>query len=220
MSPTRRLFDNELTELQNSILNLGNLVQQAIDSAIKALANQDADLAQRVMDGDDLIDKMALDIEDKCIRLIVTQQPIAKDLRKIGTGIRIGVDLERMGDHAYNIAKIALKLSEEKLIKPLIDIPKMADLTQEMVNNVLLAYVHGNPQAAVDVCKADDQIDHLYKMVFDELLEIMIKQPKTIQQATSLLFVCRFLERIADHATNIGEAVIYLETGERKKLNI
>lgn len=220
MSTTRQSFDNELNELQNSILNLGNLVQQAIGNAINALANQDANLAKRVMDGDDIIDEIALEIEDKCIKLIATQQPIAKDLRKIGTGIRIGVDLERMGDHAFNIAKIAIKLSEEKLIKPLIDIPKMANLTQEMVNNVLHAYIHGNPQAAVEVCKADDQIDHLYKMVFNELIEIMIKQPKTIIQASNLLFVCHFLERIADHATNIGEAVIYLETGERKNLNI
>ena len=220
MSTTRQTFDRDLQELQDAILNLGELVQQAIADAVKSLAKQDAGLAQKVMIRDDDIDQLALGIEDKCMKLIATQQPMAKDLRKISMGFRIIVDLERMGDHAFNIAKIAAKLTEENLIKPLVDIPKMAELAQQMVKKVLRSYVDGDTQAAQEVGKADDKIDALYKSVFDELLAIMQADPTTLVQATNLLFVCRFIERIADHATNIAEGVVYLETGVRKDLNL
>ncbi len=219
MSAIRISFDKALEDLQREILRMGSLVETAIDDAVQSLAKQDVKMAKRVIDGDAVINNLEREIEDKCMILIATQQPLAKDLRKISTGVRIVIDLERMADHAADIAKITLRMSNDPLIKPLIDIPKMAKLAQNMVRSVLDSYVNGDTVLAQTACLKDDEIDHLYRLVFDELLEIMQKHPNTIVQGTYLLFVARYLERIADHATNIGEAVIYLETGQRKDLN-
>ncbi|MDA8235688.1 MAG: phosphate signaling complex protein PhoU, partial [Clostridia bacterium] len=188
--------------------------------SIQSLAKQDIELANKVVEGDQVIDDLDLEIEDKCMKLIATQQPMAKDLRRIGTGFRIIIDLERMGDHATDIAKVTRRFGNQPLIKPLIDIPKMAGLAQNMVRGVLDAYVRGDINLAQETCKVDDEIDHLYRLVLEELVEIMQKDNTTIFQATHLLFVAKYLERIADHATNIGESVIYLETGLRKDLNL
>jgi phosphate transport system protein len=219
VSATRHSFDLALEELQQDILRMGGLVEEAIANSVQSLAKQDLELAKKVIAGDEAIDDLELHIEDKCMKLIATQQPMARDLRRIGTGVRIIIDLERMADHATAIAKTTLKFAHQPLIKPLIDIPKMARLAQNMVRNVLDAYVHGNVNLAIDTCKADDEIDHLYKLVYDELLVLMEKDPTKIYQGTALLFVAFFLERIADHTTNIGEAIIYLETGQHKDLN-
>jgi len=220
VATTRHTFDMALEDLQREILRMGSLVEKAIADAVQSLAKQDIELAKKVVAGDQVIDDLELDIEDKCMKLIATQQPIAKDLRRIGTGFRIITDLERMADHATDIAKVTIRFADQPLIKPLIDIPKMAGLAQNMVRGVLDAYVQGNVILAQETCNADDEIDRLYRLVFDELLEIMQKDTSTIFQATHLLFVARYLERIADHATNIGEGVIYLETGQRKDLNL
>ncbi|MDA8234526.1 MAG: phosphate signaling complex protein PhoU [Clostridia bacterium] len=220
MVTTRHAFDMALEDLQREILRMGSLVEQSIANAVQSLEKQDIQMAKKVVEGDQVIDDLDLEIEDKCMKLIATQQPMAKDLRRIGTGFRIITDLERMADHATDIAKITIRFADQPLIKPLIDIPKMAGLAQKMVRNVLDAYVQGNVELAQEACKADDEVDHLYRLVFEELLEIMQKNTSTIFQATYLLFVARYLERIADHATNIGESVIYLETGQRKDLNL
>lgn len=216
---TRGSFDIHLQELHNDILRMGSIVEKQIYQCIEALANQDVELADKIMENDDLVDNMEKEIENKCIKLIATQQPLAHDLRNIFTTTKIITDLERMADHAVDIAKITHRLKGEKYIKKLIDIPKMADIVKDMIKRSLDAYVEGNVDKAYETCKMDDQIDAIYKQVFIELLEIMRNDPSTITQAAQFLFVCKFLERVADHTTNICEWTIYLVTGELVDLN-
>ena len=194
---------------------MGEIVQVAIKDAVDALAKRDKDLARTVMDGDDTIDRMQVEIEDRCISLIARQQPVATDLRILGTGLKITTDLERIGDHAFDIAKIVLLIGDEPLIKPLVDIPRMAEIAQKMLKDSLQAYLKLDIELAEQVCRADDRVDELYNQVFRELLTYMLEDTKKIKQATQLIFVARYLERIADHSTNVAEWVIYLATGER-----
>ncbi|SDM64575.1 phosphate transport system protein [Dendrosporobacter quercicolus] len=217
MSSTRQSYNHELENLRCDISEMGNLVGLAIGEAVKALAAQDRELAHKVMAGDDMIDGMEVDIEDKCMVLIATQQPLARDLRIIGTGLKITTDLERIGDHAFDIAKIALKLAGEPFIKPLVDLPRMTDMAQAMLKDSLAAYTSLDIALAEQVCQADDGVDNLYQQIFRELLTYMLEDPRTISQATQLIFVARYLERVADHATNIAEWVIYLATGRRMR---
>lgn len=214
---TRQSYDQELEGLRIELMRMGELVSQAIHYAVQSLAKQDAELAKKVIAGDDVIDKMETDIEDKCMVLIARQQPLARDLRIIGTGLKITTDLERMGDHAFDIAKVTLKLAEQPLIKPLVDIPRMALMAQQMLNDALTAYTNLDISLAEKVCLADDEVDDLYQQVFRELLTYMMEDQRTIGQATQLIFVGRYLERVADHATNIAEWVIYLVTGQRRR---
>lgn len=216
----RASFEQSIKELQEDLMKMGSLVESAIDKAVTSLANRNIQLAQQVIDSDDIIDDLERDIEDKCMTLIARQQPIAKDLRLIATVLKIITDLERMGDHANDIAKVTIRLEGQPLIKPLVDIPRMAVLTQNMVRNALDAFVREDVNLAEQVGKEDDEIDHLYGQIFRELLVFMLQDPRTISQATYLLFVGNYLERIGDHATNIGERVVYLVTGEKKDLNI
>lgn len=211
----RQSFDQDLQILRQDLLNMGQVVQNAIRNAVDALARRDKELARRVMEGDDLIDAMQVDIEDRCIALIARQQPVAKDLRILGTGLKITTDLERIGDHAFDIAKIVLLIADEPLIKPLVDIPRMAIMAQSMLEDSLQAYLSLDIQLAEKVCRDDDMVDQLYHQVFRELLTYMLEDPKKINQATQLIFVARYLERIADHSTNVAEWIIYLVTGER-----
>ena len=215
----RERFDNDLKLLQQDILRMGSLVERAIARAVEALADRDVQKAQQVIFGDDTIDNLEVQVETDCMRLIATQQPMAKDLRRIGAGFKIIADLERMGDHASDIAKITLRLADQPLVKPLIDIPRMAKLTQQMVKDSLDAYVNEDVNLAYTLADMDDQVDRLHKMVFDELAALMEKYPEKIRGGIHLLFVSRHLERIADHSTNIGERVIYLATGEIQELN-
>ena len=214
---TRQSYDQELADLRQALLSMGMLVDKAIDEAVISLAQQDSELACKVMDYDDEIDQMEIDIEDKCMVLIARQQPLARDLRIIGTGLKITTDLERMGDHAYDIAKIAIAMSHQPLIKPLIDIPRMARMSQKMLKDSLEAYTALDIGLAEQVCLNDDEVDNIYSQVFRELLTYMMEDPKTISQATQLIFVARYLERIADHATNIAEWTVYLVTGQRRR---
>ncbi|MBC7341986.1 MAG: phosphate signaling complex protein PhoU [Clostridia bacterium] len=215
----REGFQNSLVELQKDILRMGSLVEEAIARAVEALKKQDMALANSVIESDRVIDDLELEIEDKCMKLIATQQPMAKDLRRISAAFKMVTDLEKMGDHASDIAKATRRIGNQPLIKPLIDIPRMAELSQKMVKDSLDAYVNENPELAYAVAQDDDMVDHLHSQVFRELLTYMMEDPRTINQATYLLFISHYLERIADHATNIGERVIYLVTGERKELN-
>ena len=212
-------FNNSLKELQQQILAMGGLVEEAIANSVKALATQNMELAQSVIDGDDKIDELELEIEDQCLKLIATQQPMAKDLRKISTGFKIIADLERMADNAVNISKVTKRLVVEPLIKPLIDIPRMAELVQKMVKNSLDAYVNEDIATARNLAGDDDKVDRLHAQIFRELIIVMMEDTKTIKQATQLIFVSRYLERIADLSTNIGEGVIYLVSAERHDLN-
>jgi phosphate transport system protein len=211
----RQTYEKELETLRQEILRMGELVGQAIEDAVQSLAGQDEQLARKVIAGDDVIDQLEADIEDRCMVLIARQQPMARDLRIIGTGLKITTDLERMGDHAFDIAKVTVKLANQPLIKPLVDIPRMARMAQKMLADSLDAYTKLDIALAEKVCLADNEVDDLYQQVFRELLTYMMEDPRTIGQATQLIFVGRYLERIADHATNIAEWVIYLETGQR-----
>jgi len=216
---TRNSFDTNLHELHNDILRMGSVVEKQIYQCIDALVNQNCDLAEKIIKNDDIVDDFQKEIESKCIKLIATQQPLAQDLRNIFTTIKLVTDLERMADYAVDIAKITKRLKGEKYIKQLVDIPRMAEIVKEMIKQALDAYVEGNVEKAYETCKMDDQIDALYKQVFKELLQIMMKDPSTINQATQFLFICKFLERAADHTTNICEWTIYLVTGEHVDLN-
>ncbi len=211
----RQSYDQELEGLRAELLRMGELVSKAIEDAVQSLAKQDEELAKRVIAGDDAIDQLEMDIEDKCMVLIARQQPMARDLRIIGTGLKITTDLERMGDHAFDIAKVTLRLAHQPLIKPLVDIPRMARLAQRMLSDSLEAYMKLDIALAERVCLADNEVDNLNQQVFRELLTYMMEDQRTISQATQLIFVSRYLERIADHATNIAEWVIYLVTGQR-----
>lgn len=216
---SRKSFHTELEELQQDILRMGALVEQAIHQAVKSLKEKDTRLAQKVIDDDDKIDHFELEIERRCLTLLALQQPMASDLRVIGTALKIVTDLERMADHATDIAKVTIRLEGQPLIKPLIDIPRMAEIAQQMVRDSLNAYVRRDPELAMEMIERDHEVDHLYRQIFRELLTFMMEDPRTIQQATYLLFVGLYLERIADHATNLGEWIIYMVTGEIKDLN-
>ena len=215
MTVVRHNFDQDLESLRQDLVRIGEIVQTAIKDAVDALAKRDKDLARTVMAGDDIIDRMQVEIEDRCISLIARQQPVATDLRILGTGLKITTDLERIGDHAFDIAKIVLLIGDEPLIKPLVDIPRMAEIAQKMLRDSLQAYLKLDIELAEQVCRAADRADELYHQVFRELLTYMLEDAKKINQATQLIFVARYLERIADHSTNVAEWVIYLATGER-----
>lgn len=215
----RSTFDQELEELQQDILRMGTLVEEAIGQAVSSLAAGNLQLAELIVQRDDVVDEMQVQIETRCLQLIALQQPIAIDLRIVGTAIKIVGDLERMADHAVDIARVTLRLGGEPLIKPLIDIPRMADMAQRMARDALRAYVRRDPEAAKELLRTDDQVDHLYAQILRELLVLMMEDPRTIHQATHLLFVAQHLERVADHATNLGESVIYMVSGERADLN-
>jgi phosphate transport system protein len=216
---SRGTFDCSLDVLRNELLRMGSIVEKQIYKSVEALTKQDEKLADLVIKDDDLVDNLEKEIEDRCIKLIAREQPLANDLRNLFITTKIVTDLERMADHAVDIAKITKKLLDEEYIKKLIDIPKMAQIVQTMIKEALDVYVSGDVEKAKIVCKMDDEIDALYKQIFSELLIIMMENPRTITQATQFLFVCKFLERVGDHATNICEWTIYRVTGELVDLN-
>ncbi len=216
---TRSGFDRSLTELKEKLLTMASKSTEAIHEAVTSLAGQDMALAQKVIDGDDAIDDLAYEIEEDCLRLIALQQPIATDLRKVAAAYRMTTDLERIADHAVNIAEIELRIGSQALIKPLIDIPRMAQMVEEMVHNSLTAYVRNDPELARNNCRRDEEVDRLYEDLFIELTGFIINsgEPVRQEQALNLLFAARYLERVGDHATNIGERVIFMVTGQRER---
>lgn len=206
-------FHQEIRELQNSILRLGGMVEKNIFQAIEALKDRHTLLAKKVIDADREVDELEIEVEEGCIRLIALHQPVAKDLRIITTGMKITHELERMGDLTVNIAERTLELCEEPILKPLIDIPRMAEHAQQMLRNSLDAYVREDVALAIEVCTSDDVLDTLNEQVFRELITYMIADPKTIARATRLILIGRHLERFGDHATNIGETVVFMVEG-------
>lgn len=212
-------LQNELDKLKEEILRMGRLLEEQIHNAVKALADKDPDLAHKVIEKDEIIDQMELDIERKALGLIALRQPMARDLRLIGTCLRIIIDIERMADHAEDIARVAVELHKQMYIKPLIDIPRMAKLAQDMVNISLTAFIQGDVQLAMSLIPFEIEMDALYDQVFRELLSYMMQDHRNIPQATAFLLVAGHLERIADHSTNLAEMVVYTVDGKRIDLN-
>ena len=213
----RENFDKELNEMKSKVLSMGGAVEEAINNSIKALKNQDKELAEKVIAKDDIIDDLELEIEEMCLQIIAKHQPMANDLRRIGTALKIITDLERIGDYATSICRKTLYMLDEPFIKPLIDLPRMAELTRQMVEKALNAYVNEDAKTAYEIPEDDDTIDSLHHQILSELITYMISDPKTIKQATQLLFISRALERIGDHSTNLAEWIIFMVTGEREK---
>ncbi|HBK53544.1 MAG: phosphate signaling complex protein PhoU [Syntrophomonadaceae bacterium] len=212
-------LQNELGRLREDLLKMGRLLQQQVYDAVKALADKNIELARQVIENDDLIDDMELDIEKRSLGLIALKQPLARDLRLIASIFRIIIDIERMADHAEDIAHIAQDLHEQAYIKPLIDIPRMAVITQDMLETALRAFIEEDCDLAMSLVLPEKELDGLYEQVFNELLFYMVRDPRNIPQATALLLVAGHLERIGDHATNIGEMVVYVVDGKRIDLN-
>ena len=207
-------FDRNLKTLQDDLMFMGSMVEKAIVRSLDALKSQDTTLSQQVIDEDDLIDAKRFEIEDKCIDLIATQQPLAGDLRNLITVLHVSVELERMGDYAEGIAKIGLLIGQEPLLKPLIDIPRMGELAGGMLRRSLDSLVNRDVASALAVIRSDDEVDLIYEQIYRELLMFMIEDPGTVKRATYLLWVSHDLERIADRATNVAERAIFMVTGE------
>jgi len=208
------IFDEELRLLKERVLKIGSLVEAAIHDSVKSLVERNSDLAQKVIEKDYKINALDVEIDEECIRLIALRQPKARDLRFITTAMKITTDLERIGDLAENIAERAIELNDEPQLKPYIDIPRMAEITEEMVRDSLDAFVRGCSKIPYEVIKRDDEVDNLNAQVFNELLFFMIQDPHTVSRATRISYVSKYLERIADHATNIAEMVIYMCEGK------
>jgi len=217
---TRETLDKRIQELLDNILTLGSIVEQAILDSVKALKQRDLELAQKIYDGDKKINKRRYKIERATVTVIATQQPLAQDLRKMASIMEVAGELERMGDYAKGIALITLRLGNNPPIKPLIDVPKMSELTADMLHRALGAFINTDVETALEIPKEDDQVDHLYNQVYRELLTYMMADPSTIDQATLLLWVAHNLERVADRVTNICERTRYVATGKLKDINI
>lgn len=206
-------LQQQLEDLKSALLRMAALVEEQIARSITALVERDVELCEQVIRGDQPIDAMELEIDDQCIRLLALQHPIARDLRFVAASMKITIDLERMGDIAVNIAKKTKRLSGMPNLKPLVDLPRMADLSQSMVKDSLNAFVRGDEQLAVDVCARDEPVNHLQDQIFQELVSFMTEDSGSVPQALQLIFISRHIERLADHATNIAEGVVYFSEG-------
>lgn len=215
----RRSFDSELEHLHKTLVTMATLVEENIYHSVKSLVEKDEKLAKQVTEKDELINSLELEIEMGSFRLIALQQPVGSDLRRITTMLKISGDLERMGDYATSISKTTIRLINDKHIKPLIDIPEMARIVREMVRDSLNAYISGDQEEAIKIAKRDDEVDRLYTVIFDDLLAVMKSDAMNIHQGSHLLLVAQYLERVADHVTNICEWIVYMKTGEITALN-
>jgi phosphate transport system protein len=215
---TRTTFHKRLREIQDDVLAIGSMVSKATLRSIEALKNRDLDLAQQIIADDKKINQKRFEIEEKCIELIATQQPMASDLRIILAVLNIISEIERIGDYAEGIAKIAIMIGDEPPLKPLIDIPRMAERTVDMLRRSLDAFVNRDAESAKKISTEDDMVDQLYDQVFRELLTFMAEDPKTITRATRLIWVAHNLERSADRVTNICERVVFVVTGKMEEI--
>ena len=215
---TRATFQEHLREVEDDVLTMGKLVVKAIDRSIEALKKRDLNLAHQIIADDAQINKRRFSIEDKCVALIVAQQPIKSDLRIVVAVLNILTELERIGDYAEGIAKIAIMIGDEAPLKPLIDIPRMAEITLDMINKSLQSFLTRDVELAMRVVSLDGVVDGLYDQVFRELLTFMMVDPKTTNRATRLIWVAHNLERAADRATNISERVVFTVTGKMEEI--
>lgn len=212
----RERYDEQLARLNQDILNMGAMAEKILDMSVKALLEKDYELACEVIEFEKEIDVKEIELEEKCIATIALQQPLAKDLRRITAIIKMITDLERIGDLSENIAEIVIEIGNEKFIKPLVDIPKMAEITRQMIKLSLDCYVKEDITQAYKVFTMDDLVDDLYKAIYTDLLTKLAEDKSNMGQVINLLFIGRYLERIADHATNICEHVNFIVTGQKK----
>ncbi len=216
----RDTFESQVGELKKEILALGSDAKQMIQDGVESLKTRDRVLAQAIIEHDRDINRKRYDIEESCYELIATQQPIASDMRHIISGLLIAIELERIADHAKNLAEIVIYMGDEPLLKPLIDIPRMASVCETMLDQALDAFSRNDAVLGRAVCDRDDEIDDLYKQVFRELMTYVVADPRMVQRALHLLFAAHNLERIGDRITNIGERTIYAATGRLEELNV
>jgi phosphate transport system protein len=214
----RSVFDQELAELRDNVLRMGSMVDAALGRSIQALKESDQALARQIVAEDEDINNLRFKIEEDCLGLIARQQPAARDLRFIVAAMNIVLDLERMGDHASGIATIVLRMEGQPPLKPLIDLPRMAQISQEMLRSSLEAFISENAEAAMQITRRDSEVDDLYNQIFRELVTFMIEDPRTVTRAMYLLFCAHNVERIADRVTNICERVAFLSTGRMKEI--
>ena len=211
---TDKKYDEELKKLRDEILYMGGLVEDQIQKAVKSLVDRDSELAQVIIERDHQVNRLDVEIDEVCIRLLALHQPAGRDLRFVTTGLKITTDLERIGDMAVNMCERALELNQEPQLKPYIDIPRMASIAQRMIRESLDAFVREDTDLALKVCKDDDEVDQLNAQIFRETITFMIEDTQTISRAIKISSVSKYLERIADHATNIAEMVIYMVKGK------
>jgi phosphate transport system protein len=216
----RDTFESELSDLKNQVLQLGVDAGQTVMDGVDALKTRDRVQAQSIIEHDGDINQKRYVIEERCYALIATQQPLASDLREIISILQIAIELERIADHGKNLGEIVIHMGNEPLLKPLIDIPRMAETCRSMLAQVLEAFSHNDAALGRAVCNRDDELDNLYKQVFRELMTYVVADPRTVQRALNLLFAAHNLERVGDRITNIGERVIYAVTGRLEELNV
>ena len=214
----RVTFHRSLNALQDDLVRLGSMVDTAIQRAVHALKYQDADMGHGVIANDAEINDLRFELEESCLKLIAQQQPMARDLRRIFTVMHIVLDLERMGDHAAGIAKIAVQMGGEPPLKPLVDLPRMADICREMLRQSLDAFVARDTDSVHAIIKRDDEVDELYNQIFREIITYLAEDPKTITRGMYLLFASHNLERVADRVTNICERILFLTTGKMEEI--
>jgi len=212
-------FERDMRKIQDDLLVMGSMVEQAILGSVDALKKRDMEASQRIIDGDMRINEKRFEIENACIVTVATQQPMARDLRILASVLEIISDLERMGDYAKGIGNISLKIGKEKPLKPLIDIPRMAQLSVNMLHRALTAFIEGDIVQSLKIPKEDDLVDELYNQVHRELVTYIIADPSVIDRADCLLWTAHNLERMADRVTNICERVIFVGTGELMEMN-
>ncbi len=217
---TREAYHKAIKNLQDEVLTMGDMVATAIKGSVESLRQRDTEASKKIIKNDALINKKRFNIEEKCIFLIATQQPMAVDLRTLASILSMVTDLERMGDHAEGIAKINLLMCEGPPVKPLVDIPKMADIALSMLTRCLKAFIDRDIETARAICDIDDEVDAIHDRIYKELLMMMIGNPKIIHEATYLTWVSHNLERIADRVTNIAERVVYMVTGKMEEMNV
>jgi phosphate transport system protein len=221
MQPTTRIhFATQMVQLEQELLVMASMVDKAIERSVRALKNRDHALSEQVIQEDDAIDRKRFEIEERALLLLATQQPMARDLRVIAAAIHIVTDLERMADHCEGIAKINLLHVDQPLLKPLIDVPRMADLCRDMLRRAMDAYIGRDAEAARIIAGEDDRVDELYDQVYHELVMYMVSDPATIERATWLLWAAHNLERIADRVTNICERIAFVVTGRMEEFNV
>ena len=215
----RNRFDRQLSTLNDELIEMGSMIEKSIETAIKALVNQDVDLARHAIEADEEIDRQERIIEDLCLKLLLQQQPVAKDLRLIASALKMITDMERIGDHASDISEITIALADQPYIKKLEHIQQMAKETMIMLVGSIEAFVDKDLEKASEVIKRDDVVDDLFDKVKKELIQMIHENADKGEQAADLLMVAKYMERIGDHATNISEWVIFSITGEHKSMN-